>query len=539
MTTTSGETRAAVHAPAEATLRSVARSSATVAAWTLVSRVTGLLRIVVIGAVLGPTFLANTFLATNQVPNLTYSVVAGPVLALVVVPAVVQALLERGPVACALHVRRLSGLLLAASSTIAALLVPVSLAVGWVLTLGVPEADRGRARGIAVLLLVLVAPQVMLYTVAALGAAAQQARERYALAAAAPALENVGLMATMLAVAVLFRPGTDIADVEVGMVFLLGGGATLSVAVHAVVQAVGAARAGLPLWPEGRWRRDAEVRAVARRLRAAVMVAALPTAGTFLLLAVAASMRGGVVVFQMAYLVYGVPTALGARAVTTAVLPRMTAAAQRADTGRYAAAWRQALTYAATTGLPAMCVLAVFAGAVAGALSTGELRDDASMTSLATCVAIMAVAQLASGVHEIGRQALFARLDGRGPQISGLVSFAVTAVAGAAALLLPAGTPRLAGLCAALLLADLAAAGTVVGLVRRSIRPHGAVDGRRLRDAAAAAAAMLPVLVVGRLLTDERGWWQETGGMAVTAALAAGVFALVVARLAGRSGWSA
>ncbi len=37
------------------TTTNTARNSATVAGWTLVSRVTGLLRVVVIGAVLGPT----------------------------------------------------------------------------------------------------------------------------------------------------------------------------------------------------------------------------------------------------------------------------------------------------------------------------------------------------------------------------------------------------------------------------------------------------------------------------------------------------
>src|SRR3954452_8637372 len=98
------------------TARSVAHSSATVAAWTLVSRVTGLVRVVVIGAVLGPTFLANTFLATNTIPNLTFAAVAGPVLGLVLVPSAVDALLKRGAAAGRLHVRRMSALLLAAGT---------------------------------------------------------------------------------------------------------------------------------------------------------------------------------------------------------------------------------------------------------------------------------------------------------------------------------------------------------------------------------------------------------------------------------------
>jgi hypothetical protein len=46
-----------------------ARNSATVAGWTLVSRATGLLRVVVIGTVLGPTYFANSFQASYSVPS--------------------------------------------------------------------------------------------------------------------------------------------------------------------------------------------------------------------------------------------------------------------------------------------------------------------------------------------------------------------------------------------------------------------------------------------------------------------------------------
>ena len=61
-----------------------------VSAWTLVSRTTGLGRVIVIGAVLGPTFLANTFVATNTIPNMAYFAIAGTVLSSLVVPAIVR-----------------------------------------------------------------------------------------------------------------------------------------------------------------------------------------------------------------------------------------------------------------------------------------------------------------------------------------------------------------------------------------------------------------------------------------------------------------
>jgi putative peptidoglycan lipid II flippase len=534
--TMSGGTRADAPPGRASASGSVARSSATVAAWTLVSRATGLLRVVVIGAVLGPTFLANTFLATNNVPNLMYGVVAGPVLALVVVPAIVRTLLERGEAASVLHVRRLSGLLVIASGAVALLLMPISLVLGWALTLGVPAADQGRARLIAVVLLLVVAPQVVLYTVAALGAAAQQARERYALAAAAPALENVGLMLTMAAVAVVYRPGTDVAEAPFGMVLLLGLGATASVALHAGVQMFGARRVGFSLRPASGWRQDAEVRAVAVRLRRSVPVAVLPAGGFFLLLAFAATMPGGVLLFQIAFTVYGVPVALGARAVTTAVLPGMSTAAQAGDRLRFAGAWRQAFGYATVAGLPALCVIVVFAGTIAGTLAAGQLSTDAAVLSLAVCIAILGVAQLANGVHEVGRQALFARLDSRGPQVAGMVTFAVTAVGGAVTLLLPAGLPRLAGLAVALLLADVAGAATVVRLVQRVLHPERGIDLRRTGATVLAAVAMLPVLIGGWLLTGSGGRVHDLGVMVVSAALAVAVFALALTAFTGRRG---
>lgn len=515
--------------------RSVAHDSATVAGWTLVSRATGLLRVVVIGAVLGPTFLANTFLTTNNVPNLLYSVVAGPVLALVVVPAVVRALLERGPEASAEYVRRLSGLLVMVSAGAALLVVPLSLVLGYLLTLGVPAADRDRAQVVATLLLLLVAPQVVLYTVAALGAAAQQARQRYALAAAAPALENVGLMVTMAGIAVVHGAGTDVGDVPVGVVLVMGIGATLSVGAHAALQAVGARRVGLSLRPARGWRADPEVRAVLTRLRGSVVVAALPAASLFLLLAYAGSMPGGALVFQIAFAVYAVPTALGARAVTTAVMPRMSAAARSGDGSGYAAAWRQALTYGVVAGLPALCVLAVLARPIAGILAAGDLWTNALIASLTACIAVLAVAQLAAGVHEIGRQALYARLDVRGPQLAGILAFGLTAACGGAALLLPEGLPRLVGLAGAVLLADVAAATAVVGLVRRAIRPEPAADVRGLAAVALAGAAMLPVLAGGWMLSRGDGdALHDLVVMGTAATLATVAFAVVLTLLTRR-----
>lgn len=503
--------------------RSTARRSVTVAAWTLVSRVTGLLRLVVVGAVLGPTFLSNAFLAANTLPNATYSVIAGPVLALVVVPTVVRALAERGRATCVLVMRRLSSMLVAASAVVTAALLLVSPVIARTLTLGVGDpVERARAQSITLLLLVLVAPQVVLYTVAALGAAAQQACERFALAAAAPVVENVVLIGAVGAVAVLHPAGLDVDDAPLDVVVLLGGGATLAVAVHAGIQVVGALRAGMSIVPAGGWYRDRSVREVAGHLRRSLLVGALPAAGTYLLIALSSTVRGGVLVFQTAYLLYAAVPALGARAVTTAVLPRLSAAADADDRPGFAAAWRQVLHYAVVTGLLPLCLLVAFARPAARTLAHGDAWTRELVVALALTIAVLGVAQLAHGTYEIARQALFARLDTAGPARAGLVTFAVTAAAGAATLLLPGGAPRVAGLGAAVLLADVAAAGLLLRRLARAIRPEPAVDRRSLRAVAFAACATLPGLVAGWHLTD------GTGGAVAELAVAAGFGVLTV-----------
>jgi len=100
---------------------------------------------------------------------------------------------------------------------------------------------------------------------------------------------------------------------------------------------------------------------------------------------------------------------------------------------------------------------------------------------------------LIGGVHDIGRRALFARLDDRIPRRASEAAFGVILVAAAAALLLPTNSTRLVWLVAAILAGELAAAGTVLNRVRRAIRPERFLDTRGLVAALVATLALLPV----------------------------------------------
>ncbi|HYU66837.1 MAG TPA: lipid II flippase MurJ, partial [Jatrophihabitantaceae bacterium] len=68
-----------------------AGDSITLAAWTLVSRATGVFKIAAIGAVLGPTFFGNAYQFTNALPNLIYfGFLAGSMFSSLLVPALVR-----------------------------------------------------------------------------------------------------------------------------------------------------------------------------------------------------------------------------------------------------------------------------------------------------------------------------------------------------------------------------------------------------------------------------------------------------------------
>ena len=75
-------------------------------------------------------------------------------------------------------------------------------------------------------------PQVVLYAVVACSLAVMNAHRRFALGAAAPAVENLGCIAVLVAAGLLF-PRTDSLDIPTGELLLLGLGTTAAVALHA------------------------------------------------------------------------------------------------------------------------------------------------------------------------------------------------------------------------------------------------------------------------------------------------------------------
>src|ERR687892_2784777 len=73
---------------------SLARGAAIITVATTLSRITGFVRVMVVAAAIGTTFLANTYQTANTAPNVVFELVAAGVLTSVFVPTFVEYLVK-------------------------------------------------------------------------------------------------------------------------------------------------------------------------------------------------------------------------------------------------------------------------------------------------------------------------------------------------------------------------------------------------------------------------------------------------------------
>jgi putative peptidoglycan lipid II flippase len=474
---------------------SAAGDSITVAVWTIVSRVTGLMRFAVIGAVLGPTFLGNTYQFTNTLPNLVYyGFLAGSLFSSLLVPALVRHI-DGGDRRAS---ERVAGGFL--GMTLIALVVIAPVAVG----LG-PQAFRLAALGgtqvhIGQLLILMFIPQIFLYGVVGTATAVMNSRRRFALAAGAPAIENLGTIAVLVVAALVYGLKTEVTHVPTGEILLLGLGSTGAVALHAATQWWGARRAGVVLIPRPGWR-DSEVRTVVRRALPALAQAGLGAAQILTLLVMANRLEGGVVAFQIALSFYYLAIAIGATPVALSLLPRL--ARMHLDGDRLA--FRDTLVRGMALGffvtIPAAVGYLVLAHPLARAISFGRLGTEAGVNLVAVALAALSLAVVGQTAFMIATYASYARKDTRSPLVSMLVQ-AVVCLALATSSLLFHGPAVLVVLGLA-----LSASTSVAGfhLMTRLWRSLSGVASQRLlpsiaRFVAAAALMAGPAWVVATVV---------------------------------------
>lgn len=471
-------------------------NSIAVGAWTMVSRVTGVGKVVAIAAVLGPTYLGNTYQATNLLPNVVYfGFLAGSLFASLLVPPLV-AHLDRGDVKAAQRVAGgFLGVALIGFTLLTAVVVLAGPLVLGLLSAGVEDADVAAAqRRAGWPLLAMLMPQVILYGLAGTAGAVMNARGRFALASAAPALENLGIIATMAASAVVFGTGTDVDRVGAGQLLLLGLGTTGAVALHAGTVWVGARRSGVSLVPRAGWR-DPEVRTVLRRAVPSLGYGGLGALASFAVLVVANRVPGGVVAFQLALNFYALPVAVGANAVALALLPQLSRSHQEAATERFRAELAQGLALVLLLAVPVSLAYVALAWPLARAVSFGAMAGPDGVRLIAVSLASIGIGVLGESVFRVATHACYARRDVRTP-LAGMVVRSAVCLGGLALALTGRGVTVLVVAGVAYALGDLSAAAFVWRRLTRGLPAGAGVRGPLARAFTAAGLMLVPAALV-------------------------------------------
>ena len=165
---------------------SIVRSSAIMAAGTFVSRITGLVRGLLLVAVLGTKLLGDTFNVANTMPNILYNLIIGGALTAVFVPQMVRAI--RGEDGGSAFISRL----VTATSVVLGLLVLVSIVAAPLLVRIFASSYVGRPEfNLTVLFMRYCLPQIFFMGLFALLGQVANAKGKFGPMMWAPVFNNI------------------------------------------------------------------------------------------------------------------------------------------------------------------------------------------------------------------------------------------------------------------------------------------------------------------------------------------------------------
>jgi putative peptidoglycan lipid II flippase len=210
------------------------RSNVVVASGTALSRITGLLRLIVLGYVLGQTALSDAYLIANETPNIVYDLLLGGLLSATLVP-LFSTFVETDDDDATNVILTVSVTLMAALTLVAVVAAPLIFGLYSVNVADGVDPELYRQVGTTLARIFLI--QIFFYGLVGLANAFLNSRRRFFAAAWSPILPNLIIIAFLLSL-----PNPGAADWQLEQVlsddrlrWTLGLGATVGIASMAAV----------------------------------------------------------------------------------------------------------------------------------------------------------------------------------------------------------------------------------------------------------------------------------------------------------------
>jgi putative peptidoglycan lipid II flippase len=511
---------------------SLARSSAVMAAGTIVSRLLGFARAALLASAVGIGLAADTFQVANTLPNQFYLLLAGGVLNAVLVPQITKADQGEGGDRFVNRLITLSLALLLGATLVVTAAAPLLVRL-------FSQNWSSTTLGLATAFALICLPQVFFYGLYTLLGQVLNARGRFAAYMWAPVLANLVAIAGLVVFRLAYAKNVPVADWTPTMVWLLAGTATLGVVAQAVALWLPLRRIGFRYRPVWGFRGVGlgSASRVALWTFAAVAVSQLGFIVTSKVMTRAGDLLdrahvvgAGIAAYGFAFLLFMLPHSLITVSLVTALFTRLSQAAHRGDDAEVVSDIGRGLRMPAVLLLPVSVAVAVLGPQVARVAFPGT-SHSATQAIAGVMVAMMA-GLVPFGWLYLVQRVFYAYEDAKTPF---RLQVLVTVVASAVNLTALAVDPSRAGVVVGLgqTLSNLVAAVVGFALLRRRLGPLQLAPAVRVyvRLALASLVAAVPTVVLvrllGRLGVDAERWSgafvQLAVGGAVFVAVALGV----------------
>lgn len=459
----------------------ILQALASVGGATLLSRVLGFARDMVVALAFGAGMTTDAFFVAYRIPNMLRRLLGEGALSAAMVPVVTEYATRRAAPEAARMLRAVLGaavLVLAVATILGVLLAP-----GIVRVMAPGFARDPGQEALASLLARVMFPYLALVGLSAFAMGALNAHGRFFAPAVAPAVQNVGMILCVLVLARHVDP--PILSLAIGVV--LGGVGQL------VVQLPDLRRSGCLVGPSGEITHDA-VRQVGRLLLPSVVGLAAVQVNVFVITLLASLLAPGSISFlYYADRVMEFPLGIFGVALASAALPSMARQASAGDRGGLATTLGFALRMSMFVSIPATVGLVLLRTPITRVLFQRGRFTAADTAATAEALLWFAVGLAGIAGARIAAQAFYAL---RAPGVAvrfGVLAVAVN-IAAALALMQPFGH---SGLAAA---SSVAAYVNLAGLVWAARHRLGPIGGTALATSIArtsAAAVPLAILCQG------------------------------------------
>jgi putative peptidoglycan lipid II flippase len=510
------------------------KSSAVMAAGTLVSRLTGFLRTLVMGAALGVGTLNDTYQVANTLPTMIYVLVGGGALNAVFIPQLVRSMKEDSDGGAA-YANRLITLVVTFLGS--ATLICVVAAPEFIRVMSPSMATHPDQMRVAVAFARYCLPTMFFMGIHVVMGQILNARGRFGAMMWTPVLNNILIIAAFGSFAWVFgtasRSGISASTITPQGTRLLGVGTLLGLAVQALAMVPYLRDSGFRIRLRFDWRGHGLGKAlglakwtflfVLVNQAGMVVVTRLATAA-----GAAAEKSGhpgtGITAYNYALLLWQMPQAIITVSVMTAVLPRIARAAADGDHGAVRDDISQGLRTSAVAIVPCAFAFLALGVPLIQLLYAGAGEEGAR--NIGFVLMAFALGLIPYSVQYVVLRGFYAYEDTRTPFFNTLVVALVNAAGSFAAYLLLPARWAVTGMAVTYGLAYVIGVG--VAWKRLRDRLGGDLDGRRVvRTYARLVGAALPASLAAGSVAAWLMTAVQAPAVAALTALAAGATVLI------------